>query len=108
MSRVSARWARLQSHDHFRRMPNDQTDFLAANGGVKNGHVKQRLPLAIGAVGVVYGDIGTSPLYTLRLCFGGTLELAPTPDNVMGILSLIFWSVTAVVSFKYASIIMRA
>jgi KUP system potassium uptake protein len=90
-------------------MPNDQTDFLAATGRAKqNGHVKQLLPLAIGAIGVVYGDIGTSPLYTLRLCFGGTLQLAPTPDNVMGILSLIFWSVTAVVSFKYATFIMRA
>jgi KUP system potassium uptake protein len=70
------------------------------------GSLKQILPLAIGAVGVVYGDIGTSPLYTLRLCFSGVLPLMP--ENVMGILSLIFWSVMIVVTIKYASIIMHA
>ena len=46
--------------------------------------------LTLGALGVVYGDIGTSPLYALRECFAGTHPLPPTPQNVLGILSLIF------------------
>jgi KUP system potassium uptake protein len=70
--------------------------------------LKQLLPLAIGAIGVVYGDIGTSPLYTLRLCFRADGPLALTPDHIVGILSLIFWSVTMIVTLKYATIIMRA
>jgi KUP system potassium uptake protein len=70
--------------------------------------LKQLLPLAIGAIGVVYGDIGTSPLYTLRLCFRADGPLPLTPDHIVGILSLIFWSVTMIVTLKYAAIIMRA
>jgi KUP system potassium uptake protein len=57
--------------------------------------------LTIGALGVVYGDIGTSPLYALRECFAGSHALNPTPENVLGILSLIFWSLLLIVSFKY-------
>ena len=52
------------------------------------------LPLALGALGVVYGDIGTSPLYALRECFLGEHALDITPDNVLGVLSLIFWALT--------------
>ena len=63
--------------------------------------------LALGALGVVYGDIGTSPLYTIKETFGES-GVAPTPDNVLGILSLVFWSLMLVVSVKYASFIMRA
>lgn len=51
------------------------------------------------AIGVVYGDIGTSPLYTLRECFHASIELLPT--NIFGILSLILWSVILVVTLKY-------
>ncbi|MCC7045341.1 MAG: potassium transporter Kup [Alphaproteobacteria bacterium] len=70
---------------------------------------KQIMPLIIGAVGVVFGDIGTSPLYTIRECLrGGSHELPITPDNILGVLSMIFWSVTVVVSLKYALFIMRA
>ena len=47
--------------------------------------------LVLGALGVVYGDIGTSPLYALRECFHGSRALAPTRENVLGVLSLIFW-----------------
>ncbi|MBS0570117.1 MAG: KUP/HAK/KT family potassium transporter, partial [Proteobacteria bacterium] len=63
--------------------------------------------LALGTLGVVYGDIGTSPLYTMRETFtnGG---VAVTPDNVLGVLSLVFWSLVLVVSVKYAGFIMRA
>jgi len=64
--------------------------------------------LSLGALGVVYGDIGTSPLYALRECFGGAHPLAATHENVLGILSLIFWSLLLIVSFKYLAIILRA
>jgi KUP system potassium uptake protein len=64
--------------------------------------------LALAALGVVYGDIGTSPLYALRECFKGERGLSPTVDNVLGILSLIVWSLNFVVSFKYISLVMRA
>ncbi|MCI0430363.1 MAG: potassium transporter Kup [Rhodospirillales bacterium] len=89
-------------------MQNGHSSSIAANGLAKpRAGLKQLLPLAIGAIGVVYGDIGTSPLYTIRLCFSGE-RLAITPANVLGILSLIFWSVMVVVTIKYATIIMRA
>jgi len=64
--------------------------------------------LALGALGVVYGDIGTSPLYALRECFHGASSVAPTPENVLGILSLVFWSLMVVISGKYLSFVMRA
>ncbi|MEW9898272.1 low affinity potassium transporter Kup [Chitinivorax sp. PXF-14] len=64
--------------------------------------------LVLGAIGVVYGDIGTSPLYTIKECFAGTHAIPATPANVLGILSLIFWSILIVVSLKYVVFIMRA
>ncbi len=65
--------------------------------------------LSLAALGVVYGDIGTSPLYTLNSIFtGGTNPVPLTPENILGILSLIFWSLMVVVSFKYVSFVMRA
>jgi len=63
--------------------------------------------LVFGAIGVVYGDIGTSPLYTIRQTFGEH-GVAATPGNVLGVLSLVFWSLILVVSVKYAGFIMRA
>ena len=64
--------------------------------------------LTLGALGVVYGDIGTSPLYALRECFAGAHPMPPTRDNVLGILSLIFWSLLLIVSLKYLAIVLRA
>ena len=64
--------------------------------------------LTLGALGVVYGDIGTSPLYALRECFAGSHTVAPEPANVLGILSLIFWSLLLIVTGKYLTIILRA
>ena len=64
--------------------------------------------LILGAIGVVYGDIGTSPLYTLKECFGGSHAIPFTPDSVYGVLSLIFWALMIVVSIKYVVFIMRA
>ena len=64
--------------------------------------------LTLGALGVVYGDIGTSPLYALRECFSGPHPLPPTRSNVLGVLSLIFWSLLLIVSLKYLTIVLRA
>jgi KUP system potassium uptake protein len=68
-----------------------------------------RLPvLALAALGIVYGDIGTSPLYAVKEVFAGTHPLPITPANVLGILSLVFWSLMIVVSIKYVVFILRA
>lgn len=64
--------------------------------------------LSLTALGVVYGDIGTSPLYAIRECFHGPHSISPTPDNILGILSLIFWSLVIVISVKYMVFILRA
>ena len=64
--------------------------------------------LTLGALGVVYGDIGTSPLYTLRECFSPEHGLALTPANIMGIMSLVFWALILVVTVKYVLFVMRA
>ncbi len=74
------------------------------------GHLaKQPLPaMALAALGIVYGDIGTSPLYALRECFHGPHAMAPTPDRVLGVLSLILWSLIITISIKYMMFILRA
>ena len=65
--------------------------------------------LSLGAIGVVYGDIGTSPLYSLNTIFtGGTHAVPLNPENILGIVSLLFWSLMVVVSLKYIAFIMRA
>lgn len=69
---------------------------------------EKTLPLSLAALGVVFGDIGTSPLYTIRECFYGLHAVPLTPTNVLGVLSLIFWSLSAVVSFKYVVFVLRA
>ncbi len=71
---------------------------------------KSRLAtLSLAALGVVFGDIGTSPLYTMREVFAGAHHRVPvTPDNVLGILSLILWALIMVVTVKYVAFVMRA
>jgi KUP system potassium uptake protein len=64
--------------------------------------------LTLTALGVVYGDIGTSPLYALRECFKAEYGIAPTPENIVGVLSLITWSLILVISVKYIVFILRA
>ena len=64
--------------------------------------------LMLGAIGIVYGDIGTSPIYAFRETFAGHHELAPDALHIYGILSLIFWSMMIIVTLKYVTIIMRA
>ncbi len=71
----------------------------------RTGHL---FTLAIGALGVVFGDIGTSPLYALKECFRGFHPIIVNPVNIMGVVSLIFWSLTMVVSVKYVSFILHA
>ena len=69
---------------------------------------KYQLGLLLGALGVVFGDIGTSPLYAMRECFHGPHRVEPTPSNILGVLSLIFWSLVAIVSVKYLVFVTRA
>lgn len=64
--------------------------------------------LVLGAIGVVFGDIGTSPLYTLRTVFAPEHGLEPGREQVYGVISLIFWAITLIVSVKYVTFIMRA
>jgi len=64
--------------------------------------------LSLAAIGVVYGDIGTSPLYALKECFLGQSSIPLTRDNVLGILSLVFWSLNFLISFKYVVHMLRA
>ncbi|HEX6899989.1 MAG TPA: potassium transporter Kup [Thermoanaerobaculia bacterium] len=66
------------------------------------------LALSLGALGIVYGDIGTSPLYALRECFHGPHAVPPSHDNVLGVLSLVFWSLVVIISIKYLVFVMRA
>ena len=69
---------------------------------------KTLLPVVVATLGVVFGDIGTSPLYAIREIFHGSHPIPVTTDNVFGILSLIFWLLNLVISYKYISLIMRA
>jgi KUP system potassium uptake protein len=71
-------------------------------------HKKRTAALALAALGVVYGDIGTSPLYAMKEAFAGNHPVPFSPDNVIGILSLILWALIVVVAVKYVVFIMRA
>jgi KUP system potassium uptake protein len=64
--------------------------------------------LSLSALGVVFGDLGTSPLYALQEAFHGTRGVAPTPDNVIGMVSLFLWALILMVSVKYVALLMRA
>ncbi len=82
--------------------------FHADNSPVQHGP-KETLPkLMLGAIGVVYGDIGTSPLYTMKESFLGPHPLAVDPLHIFGVLSLIFWSLMLIVTVKYVLVAMRA
>lgn len=74
----------------------------------KQGTRSSRAALAITAMGVVFGDIGTSPLYSIKECFQGPHAIALTYGNVMGVLSLIFWSLMVVVTIKYVFFVTKA
>ena len=86
----------------------EETATTTAHADADSGGGGRLLALSLAALGVVYGDIGTSPLYALRECFHGPHAVAPTPGNVLGVLSLIFWSLVVVISVKYLAFVMRA
>ena len=67
-----------------------------------------KLKLAVGAIGIVFGDIGTSPIYAFRETFAGHHPLAIDDLHIFGVISLIFWSMTLIVSLQYVTILMSA
>jgi KUP system potassium uptake protein len=79
-----------------------------AHGQPHAKNPKQLALLVLGALGIVYGDIGTSPLYAMREAFAPIHGIATSPANVLGVLSLIFWALLLVVVFKYLTFIMAA
>ncbi len=87
-----------------------QLSAVPRDAGGPHAHDGSRrlVPLTLTALGVVYGDIGTSPIYALRECFFGSHSVPPTYENVLGVLSLIIYSLVLVISIKYVAIVMRA
>ena len=79
----------------------------AVSGEVPSGGLST-LALSYGSLGVVYGDIGTSVLYAVRECFDESYGITPTTENVIGLMSLFFWSLMLIVVFKYVFFVMRA
>ena len=80
----------------------------AATSSHDSGHSGSSLPaLTLAALGIVFGDIGTSPLYAFKEAFNGPHALPATPENILATLSALFWAVMAIVSFKYVSIVLR-
>jgi KUP system potassium uptake protein len=84
--------------------PTDNSDHIPP----ESKSLKKTLILSLGALGVVYGDIGTSPLYAVRECFHGMHAIAVTQANILGVMSLIFWSLTMVITVKYVTFILKA
>ncbi|MBM4380488.1 MAG: KUP/HAK/KT family potassium transporter, partial [Deltaproteobacteria bacterium] len=81
---------------------------MSASGSHAPGNGARTWSLALAALGIVYGDIGTSPLYAVKECFTPHTGLTPTHDNVVGVLSLFTWSLILVVSVKYLSFVLKA
>jgi KUP system potassium uptake protein len=71
-------------------------------------HTESLAVLTLAVLGVVYGDIGTSPIYALRECFAGKNPIPVTPENVLGVLSLVFWTLLLVISLKYMAFVLQA
>ena len=78
----------------------ERAQFQASGGNVAS--------LAIGALGVVFGDIGTSPLYAIDQIFFGSADIGRTPENILGAISLAIWTITVIVAIKYALLVLRA
>ena len=85
---------------------NTQTDSPVSLSSTHDNHKTSSLALA--ALGIIYGDIGTSPLYTIKECFSGKHGVAVVPANVTGIMSMVFWSLIIVISVKYVIFFLRA
>ena len=87
----------------------DRENMSATTSETHNGHRHSSITvLALGAIGVVFGDIGTSPLYALKEVFGSQHPIPLSEANVLGALSLVFWTLLVIVSVKYVTLIMRA
>ncbi|KAB2911068.1 MAG: potassium transporter Kup [Kofleriaceae bacterium] len=80
----------------------------ASSHGAHYHNRRELAGVSLTALGVVYGDIGTSPLYAIKECLTGTHGTAPTHDNVLGVLSLVFWALTLVICVKYLTFVLRA
>ncbi len=81
---------------------------MSSHGSHEEAHGRYLMALSLTALGIVFGDIGTSPIYALRESFNPANGIAPTQANVLGILSLILWSLIIVISLKYLTFVMRA
>src|SRR5262245_65490167 len=81
---------------------------MSAIGTARTVGHKRTATLTISALGVVFGDIGTSPLYTVKECFSEFTGLKPVHEDVLGILSLITWALIVIVTLKYVVVVMRA
>ncbi|HEV8196697.1 MAG TPA: KUP/HAK/KT family potassium transporter, partial [Gemmatimonadales bacterium] len=79
----------------------------AAGPGRAPPRGKALVALSFAALGVVFGDIGTSPLYALKACFDPRHGAPPTPENVLAVLSLVFWSLNFLITFKYLTEMMK-
>ena len=87
------------------------TDFINEDSGSKKNQTDKNnrlLKLSLTALGIVFGDISTSPIYAIRECFYGDYGIAPTHANIMGVLSLMFWSLVMIVGLKYLTFVFRA
>jgi KUP system potassium uptake protein len=102
------RWWSVRIAVHHPEPPWEEAGAMDRDGHKSHRHRRSLAPLALGALGIVYGDIGTSPLYALRETFRGRgHELAVSESNVLGVLSLAFWSLIAIISVKYLTFVMR-
>jgi KUP system potassium uptake protein len=90
------------------RSGSEQAPRAESHGTDKSVRGKKLALMLLTALGVVFGDIGTSPLYALRECFSGPHSIPPTPSNVLGVLSLILYSLLIIITGKYVSLVMRA
>jgi len=84
------------------------TSMFVHESAMRPGSRSRTAKLTLAALGVVFGDIGTSPLYTVKECFSEFTGLKPVPEDVLGILSLITWALIIVVTLKYVVVVMRA
>src|SRR5262245_33128851 len=92
---------------HRRTAPANDPPSVAPPPAPAHGHAGTP-GLVLAALGIVFGDIGTSPLYALKECIHGEHAVSPTSENVLGVLSLVVWSLTLVVTVKYLGFVMRA
>ena len=81
---------------------------MSSQGSPEQAHGRYLAALSLTALGIVFGDIGTSPIYALRESFQSVNGIDPTQANVLGVLSLILWSLIIVISIKYLTFVMRA